>query len=97
VISVLSVSLCLCIPPLLSFEWLDKSKKPDIYIMGPEPISVAYVINPSDQSVCLYVYPPIITRQCLGKMLPRQQIHMQKQKNCWRCHFLCGSCCVKGK
>jgi hypothetical protein len=25
--------------------------------MAPEPFSAAYFINPSDQSVCLYVYP----------------------------------------
>jgi hypothetical protein len=28
-------------------------------IMAPEPISTAYFINPSHQSVCLYVYPPL--------------------------------------
>jgi hypothetical protein len=26
-----------------------------MYIMAPEPISTAYVINPSHQSVCIYV------------------------------------------
>jgi hypothetical protein len=30
-----------------------------MYIMAPEPISSAYFINPSHQSVCLYVYPPL--------------------------------------
>jgi hypothetical protein len=38
-----------------------------MYIMAPEPISMAYFINPSHQSVCLYVYPPIIARERLGK------------------------------
>jgi hypothetical protein len=28
-----------------------------MYIMAPEPISAAYFINPSHQSVCLHVYP----------------------------------------
>jgi hypothetical protein len=28
-----------------------------LYIMAPGPISTAYFINPSHQSVCLYVYP----------------------------------------
>jgi hypothetical protein len=37
------------------------------YIMAPAPISTAYYINPSHQSVCLYVYPPIVARQQLGK------------------------------
>jgi hypothetical protein len=38
-----------------------------MYILAPEPISTAYFINPSHQSVCLYVYPPIFARQRLGK------------------------------
>jgi hypothetical protein len=38
-----------------------------IYIMALDPISKAYFINPSHQSVCLYVYPPLIARQRLGK------------------------------
>jgi hypothetical protein len=37
-----------------------------IYIMAPEPISTAYLLNPSCQSVCLYVYPFIVARQRLG-------------------------------
>jgi hypothetical protein len=35
--------------------------------MAHEPISTAYFINPSHQSVCLYVYPLIVARQRLGK------------------------------
>jgi hypothetical protein len=35
--------------------------------MAPEPISTACFINPSHQSVCLYVNPPIVVRQRLGK------------------------------
>jgi hypothetical protein len=38
-----------------------------MYIMAPEPISTAHFINPSHQSVCLYVYPPNVARQGLGK------------------------------
>jgi hypothetical protein len=37
-----------------------------MYIMTSEPISTAYFINPSHQSVCLYVYLPIVARQRLG-------------------------------
>jgi hypothetical protein len=33
--------------------------KLDMYIMAPEPISTAYFINPSRQSVCMYVYPRV--------------------------------------
>jgi hypothetical protein len=36
-------------------------------ILAPEPISPAYFINPSHQSVCLYVYSPIVARQRLCK------------------------------
>jgi hypothetical protein len=38
-----------------------------MYITAPEPISMAYLRNPSHQSLCLYVYPPIVARQWLGK------------------------------
>jgi hypothetical protein len=38
-----------------------------IYIMAPEPLSKAYFMHLSQQSVCLYVYPPIVARQWLGK------------------------------
>jgi hypothetical protein len=41
--------------------------KRGMHIMAPEPISTAYFINPSHQSVCLYVYPLIVARQRLGK------------------------------
>jgi hypothetical protein len=39
-----------------------------------EPISTAYFINPSHQSVCLYVYPLIVAKQRLG-------IHVHKDMN----------------
>jgi hypothetical protein len=35
--------------------------------MAHEPISTAYFINPSHQSVCLYEYPTLVARQQLGK------------------------------
>jgi hypothetical protein len=38
-----------------------------MYIMAPKPSSMAYYINPSYQSVCLYVNPLITARQQLGK------------------------------
>jgi hypothetical protein len=34
-----------------------------MYITAPESISMAYFINPSHQSVCLYAYPPILARK----------------------------------
>jgi hypothetical protein len=36
-----------------------------VYVMTSEPISTAYLINPSNHSVCLYVYPSIVARQWL--------------------------------
>jgi hypothetical protein len=38
-----------------------------MYIMAPEPVSTAFVVNTSYQSVCLYVYPVTVARQRLGK------------------------------
>jgi hypothetical protein len=38
-----------------------------MFIMVPEPISTAYFINPSHQSMCLYVYPPTVASQRFGK------------------------------
>jgi hypothetical protein len=34
--------------------------KHGMYILAPEPITLAYFVNPSHQSVCLYVYPTIL-------------------------------------
>jgi hypothetical protein len=38
-----------------------------MYITAPEPISTAYFINPSHSSVYLYVYPPTVARQGIGR------------------------------
>jgi hypothetical protein len=38
-----------------------------MYIMASEAISTAYFINPSHQSVRLYVYPFIVDRQQQGR------------------------------
>jgi hypothetical protein len=56
-------------------------------MMAPDPISMAYFINPSDQSVCLYIsllsfigkgsikcIPTFIARQRLVNKFPRQLI-----------------------
>jgi hypothetical protein len=48
---------------LLIYECLNHG----MYIMALESISTAYFINPSHQSVCLYMYPPTVARQHLGK------------------------------
>jgi hypothetical protein len=41
--------------------------KLDMYVMAPEPILTAFFINPFCQSVGLYVYPPVVDKQRLGK------------------------------
>jgi hypothetical protein len=40
-----------------------------VYIMAPDPISMAYFINPAHQSVSIYV-SPIVARQRLGIHVP---------------------------
>jgi hypothetical protein len=61
------LSVCLCIPPI-------KFKMPELlfmihgmYNMASEPISAVHFINPSQQSVCPYVYPTTVARQRLCK------------------------------
>jgi hypothetical protein len=41
--------------------------KLDVHIMVSKPISTAYFIYHSHQSVCLYVYPPIVAIQQTDK------------------------------
>jgi hypothetical protein len=47
------------------------SMKLGMYVMAPEPILTTYFINPSHQSVRLYVHTPIFARQRLCKILSR--------------------------
>jgi hypothetical protein len=58
-----AVCVCLCIPSPINF-WMPEPifMKLGTYISAPQPISTAYLKNPSHQSVCLYVYPPIVAR-----------------------------------
>jgi hypothetical protein len=54
-------------PPPHNFWILEEIKmKFGMYIVASEPMKAAYLINPSRQSVCLYVYPSIVARQRLG-------------------------------
>jgi hypothetical protein len=82
--------------PTISF-WMPEPvfMKLGMCIMAPQPISVAYFINPSHQSVCLYVYPRI---SFLGNgsvnTLPRQRVHETK-KNYWTRRFLWRPCSFK--
>jgi hypothetical protein len=62
-----------------------------MYVLILDPISAAYFINPSHQSVCLYVYPPTVASQRFGKHDPAST------KNCLRRRFLCSPCRIKRK
>jgi hypothetical protein len=55
-----SLYVCQCIPPI-NFRTSEQIfMKFGTYITAPEPISTAELKNPSHQSVCLYVYLPIV-------------------------------------
>jgi hypothetical protein len=60
-----------------------------MYIRTPEPISTAYFINPSHQSVCLYVYPPIVARQTTWYTRSRGNEYI-KQRRIVRRVVFCG-------
>jgi hypothetical protein len=45
-----------------------------MYITAPKPMSTAYFIDPSHQSLCLYVYPLQLLGNVSVDMIPRQQI-----------------------
>jgi hypothetical protein len=62
-----------------------------MYFMVLKPISPEYFINPSRQSVYVYVHPHIVARQQLGKDVPAAK------KDCWRRRFICGPCRIRGK
>jgi hypothetical protein len=40
-----------------------------VCIMAPEPMSIAYFINSSNQSLYLYMCPLIVARQWIGKSI----------------------------
>jgi hypothetical protein len=58
--------LCVCMPPCHLSMSKPMSMKLGIYILVPEPVSTAYLINRSHQSVCLDMSPSF-ARQRLSK------------------------------
>jgi hypothetical protein len=52
-----------------------------------QPISTAYFINPSYQSVCLYVYPLIVASQRLGKNVTAGTNTRSSGRIVWRIVF----------
>jgi hypothetical protein len=67
---------CLYIPPINFWVPEPVFTKLDVYIMAPEPISAAYFINPSHQSVCLYILSLVDNGSV--ETLPRQRIHTKQ-------------------
>jgi hypothetical protein len=66
------VCACLCIPPVNFWmpEPIFMKLGTYVYVTALNPVSTAWLKNPSHQSVCLYVYPLIVARQRLGKNHP---------------------------
>jgi hypothetical protein len=54
------LSVCLWLHPI--YFWIPEPilMKIGMYIMATEPVSTAYFINLSYQSMCLYVYPLLL-------------------------------------
>jgi hypothetical protein len=61
------LSVCLCFLHINLWKSEPIFMKLGICVMVPKPIPSTYYINPSHQSVCLYVHPPIVAKQQLGK------------------------------
>jgi hypothetical protein len=65
-----------------------------IYIMTPEPISVAYFINPPPhQPVSGCVFPMSLIVNGSVNTFPR--LRLLETKNCLDVSFLCGACCMR--
>jgi hypothetical protein len=58
---------------------------------------MAYFLNPSHQSVCLYVYPHIAARQRIGKNVTAATNTNVRIEELLERRFLCGPCRIKGK
>jgi hypothetical protein len=64
-------AVCVSVYPPINFRMAEPIfMKLGIYMMAPEPITMAYFMKISHQSVCLYVYLPVVARQWLGKNHP---------------------------
>jgi hypothetical protein len=74
--------------PPIKFECLNQSLR----IMASEPISTVYLTSPSYQSVCLYVYfPVLLLHNCSINTFPRQR------RSIGGVVFICGPFRVKGE
>jgi hypothetical protein len=59
-----------------------------MYIMAPEPISTVYFINHFHQPVYVYVYPPIVARQRLGRKSYCRNEHISNNRRIVGCVVL---------
>jgi hypothetical protein len=93
-----SCCVCVCESPTINFSVPEPIfMKLGMHIMIPEPISTAYYINPTNQSPYLYVHPPIVVRQRLGKnVTAATNTHERIEKKCWMRRFLCDPCRIRG-
>jgi hypothetical protein len=96
------VSMCLWIPHINFWMLEPIFMKRGMYIMAPEPISTAYFINPSHQSVSVCVsllslpgkgsvkcIPPFSARQRLGNTFPPQRIQATSEELLGVCVWVC--------
>jgi hypothetical protein len=88
---------CLCVSPINFWMAEPIFMKLGTYFMEPEPISTAYIMNPSHHSVGLYVYTISLLGNGSVKTLPQKRTDMQQYKTCWTYRFLRGPCRTKGK
>jgi hypothetical protein len=65
--------------------------------MAPEPLSTAYFINPSHQSLCLYAYPHLSLLGNSSVDTFHVNEYTQQYKNYWRHNFVYSPCCIKGE
>jgi hypothetical protein len=72
------LSVCLCIPSNNFWKPEQIFMKLSMYIMATGTISTAHFINPSYQSLCLYMYRFSLLGNGSVKTLPLQQIHKQQ-------------------
>jgi hypothetical protein len=68
-----------------------------MYIVAPEPISTAHFINPSHQSVCLYVYLPTVAWQRLDKIFSASMNKQATLKELLNTSFCARSMQYEGK
>jgi hypothetical protein len=90
-------ALCVSVYPPTSLYMAEPIfRKLGMYIMAPQSIFMAYIINPFHQSVCVYMCIPLsLLGNDPARTSPRQRIHTQQYKNCWMRRFLCGPCIIK--